>query len=198
MTIKALVTKGRSGLVAATETDREIISKIKYGQSYRVELIAQSQRSVQHHRLFFAMLQLTLEYWQPKTNFVTTAETQALKRFIEWCEKETGEQGAIRNLAREYFRELSNSRSKKITVPPKSIESLLEWLKMKVGHCEYFQTPSGLNIRTKSINFNSMSQSDFDVFYKDSFRVCWTEIMSQHFETEAEMQNVIDQMAGFA
>lgn len=185
-------------LVPATESDRAVMHEMKTGEAYRCEFTAQSSRSVQHHRLFFALLQLTLDYWEPKSSMLTNSEVQALKRFIEWSEKETGEQGAMRSLARVYLKQVDESRKQRLEMPPRSIEALLEWIKREVGHVEYISTPSGLIVNTKSINFNAMKQEQFNDFYKAAFSVCWREVMKAHFEDESELQNIIDQMVGMA
>ena len=184
------------GLAPATDVDKDSLNQIKFGQAVKVDIKNQSARSVQHHRLFFALLQLTLDYWQPKSSMLTNAEVQALKRFIEWSEKETGEQGALRGLGRIYLKQVDESRKQRLEMPPRSIEALLEWVKREVGHVGYISTPSGLIVQTKSINFNAMSQEQFGQFYRDAFSVCWREVMKAHFSDEADMQNVIDQMVG--
>ena len=190
-----LAVKQNGSLVPATEADRAVLQKMKPGEAYRCDFTLQSSRSVQHHRLFFALLQLTLDYWEPKTSMLTNSEVQALKRFIEWSEKETGDHGALRSLARVYLKQVDESRKQRLEMPPRSIEALLEWIKREVGHVEYISTPSGLVVQTKSINFNSMKQDVFSVFYADAFSVCWREVMKAHFTDEAELQNIIDKMA---
>lgn len=182
-------------LIPATEVDRDVVAAFRAGEPLRVEITKQSKRSLQHHKLFFALLNLTLDYWQPATHMVTSAEIQALKRFSEWAEAETGNNGAIRKLSRLYLRELDKSRKGRMETPHKSIEALLEFVKKEVGHIEMIATPKGVQVITKSINFNAMSQEQFNHFYKAAFSVCWRFIMSNHFESEDELQKIIDQMA---
>jgi len=182
----------------ATNHDTEQMKKLKQGDPVRVECYQLRPRSIQHHKLFFAMLQLTLDYWTPAGHMITPSELQALKRFTEWAEKQTGNAGALKQLGKVYLKELSDSRKRQYSIPEKTIEGLLEWVKLKVGHVTRLMTPDGIKIETKSINFNSMNQAEFDVFYKRAFNVCWTLVMSKHFESEQECQNVIDQLSGMS
>lgn len=47
-----------------------------------------------------------------------------------------------------------------------SLDQLLTWLKYRTGHVDVFVSPDGLPVYApKSINFSSMSQSDFEPFF---------------------------------
>ena len=56
----------------ATEMDRDKFLGLKIGTA--VEIKAQPDRNVQHHRKFFAMMKLGLEYWKPDTDIITLPE----------------------------------------------------------------------------------------------------------------------------
>ena len=178
--------------------DAEQLKQLKQGDPFRIECYQMRPRSLQHHKLFFAMLQLTLDYWTPAGHMITPSEIQALKRFTSWAEEQTGSAGALKSLAKVYLKELSDSRKRQYSVPEKTIDGLLEWVKLKVGHVTRIMTPDGVKIETKSINFNSMNQADFANFYKRAFNVCWTLVMSKHFESEQQCQHVIDQLVGMS
>lgn len=183
-----------STLVPLTDSDREMLQALKMGEPVKVEVKSQSARSVQHHRLFFALLQLTLDYWEDEPSLLTTSEKSVLGRFVNWLDDKSGNTGAIKRAARAYLHEVRQSRNQTIETPHKSIDALLEWVKQQVKHVEYISTPTGLVRKTKSISFASMSQEQFNDFYKRAFSVCWRFVLSRNFESEQEAELVINNL----
>jgi len=195
MSKEIIITRQGSVLVPVTEADRAVMLSLKIGDNYKAEIKAQSQRSVQHHRLFFALLQVTLDYWNDSAGVLSPSEVATLKGFASWLDKQGGDTGAIKQAARDYLLQLRQSRSERLETPQKSIDALLTWVKYQVGHVDLIATPAGIMKQPKSISFHAMTQEQFADFYQRAFNVCWRFVMSRHFESEQEAQRVIDQIS---
>lgn len=181
-----------------TQTDQDLVKSWKLGQGVRVKAVMLKPRSIQHHRMFFGgLLGLTMEYWEPSGGLITPAERKTLSGFASWLDKQGGNTGAVRRAQDEYLRQLNERRSEQIQAPEKSLDALLEWLKLEVGHYDLVETPAGIMKRTKSINFNSMDQDQFMDFYKRCFSVVWRFVLSKTFSTEQEAQAAVDQLLQF-
>lgn len=181
-----------------TQTDQDLVKSWKLGQGVRVKAVMLKPRSIQHHRMFFGgLLGLTMEYWEPSGGLITPAERKTLSGFASWLDKQGGNTGAVRRAQDEYLRQLNERRSEQIQAPEKSLDALLEWLKLEVGHYDMVETPVGIMKRTKSINFNSMDQDQFRDFYKRCFSVVWRFVLSKTFSTEQEAQAAVDQLLQF-
>ena len=178
-----------------TEYDSEQSRKLKVGAAYKFTAVTQTARSLRHHRLFFGgLLTLGLEYWEPTNGLLTPGEISTLQKFSAWLDKKGGNSGAVVRASEVFLKELQESRANRIESPSKSIDSLLEWVKLEIGHYDLIKTPRGIIKKTRSINFNSLSQDDFNVLYRDAFSVIWRFILSRPFETEEEAQRAIDQL----
>lgn len=178
-----------------TEYDNEQSRKLKIGAVYKFSAVTQTARSLRHHRLFFGgLLTLALEYYEPTNGLLTPSEISTLQNFAGWLDKKSGNSGAVANAADAFLKELQESRAAKIESPSKSIDSLLEWVKLEIGHYDLIETPRGIIKKTRSINFNSLSQERFNELYRDAFSVIWRFILSRPFETEEEAQRAIDQL----
>lgn len=185
-------------LCPVAEADREILNGMKTGQPYAVEIKSQSDRSLKHHRLFYGgLIELALQYYDPKTGFMSPAEKHGAAQFAKWLAngRDESTKNALRQAYSDYIKSVEQSRSERIEAPPVTTESFVEWLKIQVGHYELVQYPDGtIKRQAKSINFQSMTQEEFNVLFKDCFSVIWRMIFSRHFDSEQEAQNVIDQL----
>lgn len=195
MATEFTLVKVNNGFQYATDADRDAASCYKLGQGLKVSTVKHSARSLQHHRLFFGgLLELMFEHWQPDEAMTTESERKLIMQFCNVLDS-AGGGGEVKKWGEDFLNHLSQSRAQKIESPSKTKEGLLNWIKDKTGHVEVIVTPSGIKRVPKSINFNSMSQEQFYVFYKKAFDVCWTYILSQKFDSETECQNVIDRLS---
>jgi len=194
MAIEVMLVKGQDGsLRPASAADQEHMGKFKTGQAVRVTVTQIKARSLQHHRLFFGgLIALAMDYYEPPGGLITPAERQTLVRFAAWLDRQGGNTGSIRRAQEAYLADLEQRRAKRIDAPHKSQDALLEWLKLEVGHFDLLMTPRGVVRRTRSINFNAMSQDEFADFYRRCFSVIWRFILSQVFSTEDEAQQAVD------
>ena len=197
MSIEITVMKTPNGTLAPVSSfDVEAISKLKPAQGYRVTVTQLSERALKHHRLFFAgLLELALEYWEPGGGLIQPSERNILKMFCKRLEANTGNEGKIWAYGKQFLQSLQRKRAGQFQPHSKRKEDLLYWLKMEVGHVDKIQTPTGVILRPKSINFNSMPQEEFDVFYKQCYNVCWNMILNKVFNGDQdECDRVINQL----
>jgi len=187
------LTKAMNGtLVPATNYDKETIDSIKVGQTIKVRAVRVSDRSLQHHKLFFGgLLGLVLDYWEPDDGLVTKAERETTTRFARWLDSQSSLPGTIEGCAEAFLDDLTAKRADKIPAPNKSIGNLLTWIKIEAKHYDIIYTPSGMMVKPKSISFERMSQEEFQEFYKKAFNVCWRYVLSRTFKTEEEAQAAI-------
>lgn len=190
-----LVKHSSGAMVPAATIDSEVLSNWKTGQAYRVKAVRLSNRALNFHRLYFSgLLGITLEYWNPGNGLISAQEKRTLNGVIKFIESNGSPSDSLRHVFNAYLANLKERRAHSIDVPSKSKEALHEWVKDEAGLVEVIMTPRGPKRKTKSINFNSMSQEEFNQFYKDAFRVCWNFILSRTFEDEAQAENAINQL----
>lgn len=198
MAKEMMITKQGGLFCPVAEVDREVMNSLSAGHIYKADIKTQSDRSIKHHRLFYGgLIRLAMDYYEPKTGYMSPAEKHGAAQFGKWLAdgRDESTKSALRQAYSDYITSVEQSRSERIESPPVTIDSFTEWLKLEVRHYDLIQYPDGtLKRQAKSINFQSMSQSDFDTFYKSCFSVIWRMVLSRHFESEAEAQNVIEQL----
>lgn len=196
MPVDITLVKAQDGaLRPATNVDQDAMRKWKLGQALRVEATQVRPRSLQYHKRFFGgLLTLALDYYEPPGGLISPTERHTLENFAKWLDAQGGNTGAVRRAQEAYLADLEKRRAAKHETPEKSIEDLLEWLKLEIGHYDLIQTPRGTIKRTRSISFSAMDQSKFEDFYKRCFTVIWRYILSQTFASEAEAENAIQQL----
>lgn len=178
-----------------TQTDQDMVKSWKLGQGVRVKAVMLKPRSIQHHRLYWGgLIEITMDYWEPTGGLVSASETGTLKRFADWLDRKGGNSGAVRRACGAFLDELRHSRGSRIEAPHKSREALHEWIKVEAGYFDYVMTPNGVTKKPRSINFNAMSQDEFNDFYKQAFSVCWRFILSRTFKDKSEADNAINQL----
>lgn len=178
-----------------TQDDMALASGWKTGQGIRVKAVQVKPRSIDHHRLYWGgLLELALEYWEPKGGLISSSEKHTLKQFSNWLDMKSGKTGAIENACKVFLAELRDSRGQKIQVPEKNKADLHTWVKVEAGYFDYVLTPIGIRKEAKSINFNAMDQDEFNDFYKSAFAVVWNFILSRHFENEDAASDSVNQL----
>lgn len=195
MSTEITLIKTSTGFEFASELDREVASCYKIGSQVKVSAVKQSSRSLQHHKLFFGgLLELMYHYWEPDEVFNTEVERKIISQFCKLLD-ENGGGGEVAVWGDMFLSKISQSRASQFTSPGKTRLGLLNWIKDKAGHVDVVSTPSGIKKIPKSINFNSMSQEEFSVFYKKCFSACWQYILSQKFDNPGDCQNAINQLS---
>lgn len=197
MTIEISVMKTQDGRLApASEHDAEQLAKLKIGKGVRVTLTKLSDRALKHHQLFFAgLVPLALEYWEPTSGLIQPSERNILRMFCKKLEAATGRKGDIKSYGKLFIDGLAAKRAREMQGNPKRTEDFLDWLKFELKYYDVIQTPSGMLYKFKSINFNSMSQEEFALFYKRAFDTCWNLVLSSVFEGNMEKcENTINEL----
>jgi hypothetical protein len=190
-----LVKTQNGSFLPASTMDQEIAGKWKVGQPIRFKAVKVSQRSLQHHKLYWGgLLGLAIDYWEPEGGLISASEKHTLSQFSSWLDSKSGGSGSIQRACEAFMVELAASRAEKIDAPEKDIEQLHKWIKVEAGYFTYVITPHGIRKEPASINFNAMSQDQFNDFYRAAFSVVWKFILSRTFEDEVAAEQAINQL----
>lgn len=188
--------RSANGLVGATDADREIISKFKYGATIHGDF--KKMRNAKFHGKFFALLALAWEYWEPVGGLIPRQEMRGILGLAKFFEAQSGKPGQLSNAVAAYIEGLEQSRAERFPIVEKSREAFREWITIEAGHFNLVMTPAGAERRAKSISWSKMDDVAFEALYKDVFATCWRLVLQSHFETEAEAMSAADQLGTFA
>lgn len=191
MSIIASIERRADGLFQpASEYDAEILGSLKIGRGYKVEVKQHSNRSYQHHKLFFGgLLPLAYEYWQPESGLITQGEENAVMEFAKRLEVMSDTGGLWLEYAGNYLAEIARKRGEKIGAVVADIEAFRKWLIVKAGYFTIVRNPEGIRLEPMSISFHAMSQEEFNVFYKRCFNVVWNMMLKSVFDSEEAAQD---------
>ena len=186
MAMTASIVKTTEGtFIPATAYDAELLGGLKAGKPYKVEVKQMSNRSYQHHKLFFGgLLPLAYQYWQPTGGMVTDSEKAMVKSFAKRLESMHNSGGLFLEFAEEFVQTVAQKRGEKIGAVLQSMEAFRKWLTMEAGYFDVYETPTGIRKEAKSISFASMEQEEFNAFYKNCFQVAWNMMLLGKFENE--------------
>lgn len=198
MAVKACLLRRPDGaFIPATQADAELLESCKVGKSYTVEVKQNSDRSYQHHKLFFGgLLPLAYEYWRPTGGMVRKSEQDAVHWVVRRICQVSGADGkAMMGFADAALQELAVKRGEKYGAAAQSLAAFREWLTIEAGWFDIVETPAGVVKRAKSIAFANMGQEAFNRFYKDCFAVAWNLMLSAVFDSEeAAQQAAVEKM----
>ena len=188
--------KTASGLVPATDADREAVQKWRTGQVIHGKFTR--MRNARFHGKFFAMLDLAWEYWEPKGGLVPRQEMRGILGLARYFEKLNSRPGQLSGAVQAYIEKLEAERAERFPVVDKSREAFREWVTIEAGHFHLVQTPDGVRKEAKSISWSSMDDTAFEPLYRDVFAACWRLVLSAHFESEADAMAAAELMGSFA
>lgn len=191
-----LVRQGADIFYPATEYDKEQLNDVMVGTAINVKYTKTKSRSLQHHKLYFGgLLGLAMEYWDPSSGVMSTHEESILREFAVWLDKLAGRGGLLQDTASEFIDEVKSRRREKIqSLPARNKAQLHEWVKIQAGYYDVVVTPGGIKKVAQSIRFDSMSQDQFNEFYKLAFNVVWNFILSKVFKDELECNRAINEL----
>lgn len=198
-----MICDGRA-LVPATEHDHALMrATYKIGQKVKTECKKQTERSYQHHKLYFGgLIGLVKDYWEPQSGLVHPAESITVRNFCAYLQQKGIALSAnqINALHDDFFDALNQKRAAKLINPvPASTTEIHHWIKVQCGYYDVIRLPdNSLEKKAKSISFVKMTQAEFNEFYKVAFGVCWRFVLSRHFGTEADADNAINRMLDMA
>lgn len=197
MPISFLAVKHGGAFFACNDEDKNEAAKIKHGEVYRWILKKRTHRSTQHNKLYWSgLLELASQYWTPTSGCLSPAEEKLLEGFAIYLNKLTdgsGKQG-LEQARIAYQEAIKKKRAAHYELPAKDKDDIHMWIKEELGYYNLILTPAGWRKELKSTNFETMGQERFNKFYKDAFDVVWNFILSQHFESEEQAQNVINEL----
>ncbi|UKA08683.1 DUF1367 family protein [Photobacterium damselae subsp. damselae] len=190
----ALVKTLGGALVPLTDDDKTVIEKKRVGTV--IECDFKTIRNPLFHRKYFALLNLGFDYWNPKGGTVSPAERGLLMRFIKMLAQYGGELQTLQDIAGGYLEHLSEHRAQ--LESEKSFEAYRKWVIIESGFYDVVVLPNGATRReAKSIKFAKMDDAEFSELYGSSFNVLWNYILSDFFDSEEQVEIVINQLLGF-
>ena len=191
---KLICRKAETGFVPETARDAEVLKSIPTSAVVTLEVRYKSYRSLPMHRMYWAMIQLAMDYWQPSPLMIDKIEQQFSDGLLKFLAFNGVEAEAMEHILKEYCDGLAKQRSIYIADQPKSLEMLHQWVKEKVGLYELMWTPEGVVKRVKSISFDSMDHEEWKEYYRDAFSVVWDFILRSAFEREEDAQEAINKL----
>lgn len=184
-------------LVPSTPADAEVIHALPIGSSIQAKGIG--HRNPLFHRRFFALLNLTYDYWEPVGGMVSPAEQGILTRFVRYL-SQFGAGHILWKAKDEFIDQLAKCRVERHgPQAEKSFEVMRKWLTVEAGYYTTVMLPDGgVRKEAKSIKFGKMDQAEFADLYRAVFGVCWRYVLNRKFSSEAEAENAVAQLMGFA
>lgn len=184
-------------LVPATKYDLEYLQGFKNGETVNVKLSSSRGRSIKMHRMYWALVGLTSDYWESDGGFISKDEKDFARGVSEYVKSMGHDSSSIEYVMRMYMKDLIELRRSKIpdTSKSKNLEIIHAWIKKEAGYYDLIKTPDGLVKNPKSISFGSMSHEQFLIFYKSAFSVVWNFVFSKVFNDREECHKVIDQLS---
>lgn len=187
--------KQSGGLVPHTDHDKIIFDKWKLGA-----VIAGNFKQVRNpkfHRRFFALLNLTFDYYEPSSGVLTADEKRIAKKIFLTLDDHNNKNGFFIDFGREFMRLEREERRKTIESIEKAFEPFRKWLIVEAGYFDETHVPTGIVKEAKSISFAKMDDMEFSQLYKAVFDVCWRFVLSRFFSGEAEAEEAAVSLLNF-
>jgi len=188
--------RSANGLVGATDADRELISKLKYGATVHGDF--KKMRNAKFHGKFFALLALAYDYWEPKGGLIPRQELRGIHGLAKYFEELNGKPGQLTNAVQAYIDKLEQDRLERFPAVDKSREAFREYITIEAGHFNLVKSPAGIEKRPKSVSWSRMDDVEFEALYKDVFATCWRLVLQSHFTTEDEAMAAAELLGTFA
>lgn len=187
--------KTSAGLVPHTEHDREIFNKWKLGALITGKF--SQVRSYENHKRFFALLNLTFDYWEPEGGLLSKSERELSTKIFKMLDDHNGNNGFFLQVGRDFLKAEVERRKVSIDNISKSFDVFRKWAIKEAGFIEEHNTPTGKEQHAKSINFNQMDEFEFRELYKAVFNVCWKFVLSRSFNSPKEAHEAALNMLNF-
>lgn len=180
-----LIRQGKA-LLPVNDSDAEAIQKLKHGTIYKAEVTA--PRNLKRHRRFFALLNLTFDYWQPES-MVGEVEKETVNRLQRYLVKHGLSADAVNALCAGFIVDLDNHRAE--TQASKDMDSFRSWITVEAGFFNIVNSPAGPRKVPKSISFSQCDDVDFNDFYKRVLNVCWNLCLSKIYISQDELAEAL-------
>lgn len=184
-------------LAPSTPSDAEVLRTLPIGSLIQAK--GTGRRNLAFHRRFFALLNLTFDYWEPTGGMVSPAEQYLLTQFVRYL-SQFGSAKVLSRAQDDFLQHVADTRVARYGAQAeKSFEVMREWLTIEAGYYTVVVLPDGgLRKEAKSIRFGKMEQAEFAHLYQAVFGVCWRYVLSKTFRREAEAEQAVVQLMGFA
>lgn len=192
---KVVLIKTNESLIPASRRDVEILDFVPNGASINADIRTKNPRSLKMHRMYWALIELALDYWNPTGGLINKCEKDLMIGIVAIVRASGTDCGPIRHLLSLYAKKLSEERTASFEPIHKDSDMLHNWIKEQVDMYDWIMTPDGLIKKTKSISFDSMSHESWMQYYKQAFGVVWNLVLSEIFKTEAEAQEAIERLS---
>ncbi|EFE22805.1 hypothetical protein EDWATA_02177 [Edwardsiella tarda ATCC 23685] len=190
------------GICYATDHDRDVMRAVPVGTPIALQPVG-DRRNLKHHRKFFKLLELGMQYWIPRWDFVSRSENwvahTVARRIAEAAADPSLYDNVTRQIAQGVLACLAEKRRGLFDAEAiKTDEAYLNHVMTQAGFCDVKPAPDGGTFRQRwSIAFANMDQATFDRIYRGVAGVIWNETLSQHFASEAEMELALNQLMAF-
>tara|TARA_R110000851_G_C13021638_1_gene560231 strand:+ start:678 stop:1262 length:585 start_codon:yes stop_codon:yes gene_type:complete len=178
--------KQSGGLTPHTDHDKEIFNKWKLGAVVCGDF--KQVRNPRFHRKFFALLNLTFDYYEPSSGVLTADEKRIAKKIFMLLDNHNNQNGFFINFGREFMKSESQERRASIEAIEKAFNPFRKWLIVEAGYYDETFVPGGTMKEAKSISFAKMDDMEFSQLYKAVFDVCWRFVLSRVFTSEHEAE----------
>ena len=200
MGIKLRVIMKNAALHPASVADRDLLSKVRQGQAFRVEVIRESARSADHNRLYWGgLVRLISQYWENEDGFIPVYDRNLLRSLLGWLSNKGFDSKPLETIFDSYLdniKDVAVSSHRPIENEKLKSETIHNWLKIESGYYNTVTTPTGLVKVARSISFSKMSQEEFNQYYKDAFAVAWNYVFRKNeFSSPEEAQKVAIEMS---
>ena len=185
----------------ATEMDRDLFLGLSIGTP--VEIKARPDRNVAHHRKYFALIKMGLEYWQSDFSFVSETECwvahKVAQEFAKLSQNQEFYNSFGKEIADKVLFDVSEHRQTQLNGDIQhNIDLYRRKIMIDAGYFDYILLPDGGALRRPhSISFDEMSQDKFNEIYRGCFNQIWKQTLIRVFDTKIDAQNAIDKMMSF-
>lgn len=162
-----------------------------------------ASRLIEHHRKFFALLNLGFQYWSPDVSLISEPEHyiahETARKFCDLAGKPEMYETHGVEIADLVLAGIKQKRESHCDPEAyKCPENYRYQVMIEANFYDLEILPNGGAIkRPWSIAFDNMDQEQFEKIYKGCFDVIWNKSLFQVFNDETEMQNAIYQHMEF-
>ncbi|EGQ8054298.1 DUF1367 family protein [Vibrio alginolyticus] len=152
-------------------------------------------RILEHHRKFFALINLGFEYWSPDVSLISEPEFyiahETAKQFCQLAGREDMYETHGIEIAEMVLSKIKKQRESHCDPEAyKCKDNYRYQVMIDAGFFDLEILPNGGTVkRPWSIAFDNADQEQFEKIYKGCFDVIWNKSLFQVFNDEQEMQN---------
>ena len=150
MPIELTVQKLGDNLVPVTAADREALENVKQGKAFRVTAVRVSDRSLQHHRLYFGgLVRLVADYWEPESGLISRYDKKVMDGLIDWVANQGKNTEALCSLIELYLHDRAETIKQHLPEYENAaakLQNIHDWLKEEAGYYDATLTLWGRNL----------------------------------------------------